>query len=103
MFWDLLVQDWVGLVPKRHPIVRKEQFTTARPRNFTDEQYENGSWNERDFPISVPYVRLIYGPADVILTYILHFLTYSTDSLIQLGKAKTAMVSIDIPPPSTMR
>lgn len=57
MFWDLLVQDWVGIVPKRHPILRREAFTTAWPRNFTNEQYENGSWYEKPVPVSVPYVR----------------------------------------------
>lgn len=53
MYWDLLVQDWVGLVPKRHPIIKRNQFNTASPRNFTDEQYENGSWNEEPLPTSV--------------------------------------------------
>lgn len=54
IFWDLLVQDWVGLVPKRHPIIRPEAITTTRPRNFTAEQYEQGSWNEKPLTETVP-------------------------------------------------
>lgn len=54
MWWDLLVQDWVGFIPNRHPIVRKDQFTTPGPRNFTDEQLEKGMWDEQPFPLDVP-------------------------------------------------
>lgn len=54
MWWDLLTQDWVGLVPARHPIVRKEHMNTARPRNFNDKQMEMGHWNEEPFPMSTP-------------------------------------------------
>ncbi|KAK9898882.1 hypothetical protein P389DRAFT_167560 [Cystobasidium minutum MCA 4210] len=67
MWWDLLVQDWVGLVPKKHPIVRRGQFSTPRPRNFMDVQLESGMWNEEPYPNTIP-----------------------TDSLIHVGKSETA-------------
>lgn len=53
IFWDIVTQDWIGIVPTRHPVVDAKSFTTCGPRNFTDEQLLFGRWDTQPMPLNV--------------------------------------------------
>lgn len=57
--WDIVAQDWFsGVEPNVHYDIRPDTFDTARPRNFSDDDLEQGEPKLAPRPPHVLYVLL---------------------------------------------